>query len=215
MDAVEILCAQKPRTYEGQDGSGEFASYLDLDTGEEKMSQSAVFPFFDRLLRQEVFPGKPKGVADQLPIDLLALPEKVSSMTELFRTLRIAEEICLKLSFISGLVIGFSHCASEVESAANMPPTYWPLGLLAVCDVVDRCAFNNTSSPSSCRSPGAPSHRRLCLRRHWRERFRARKMEECDIWGGWEGTHPTVTRPMQLDMLQVLGRLVELLARSL
>ncbi|CAJ1349139.1 unnamed protein product, partial [Effrenium voratum] len=26
----------------------------------------------------------------------------VSSMTELFRTLRIAEEICLKLSFISG-----------------------------------------------------------------------------------------------------------------
>ena len=40
------------------------------------MSQSAVFPFFDRLLRQEVFPGKPKGVAEQLPIDLLALPEK-------------------------------------------------------------------------------------------------------------------------------------------
>ena len=103
------------------------------------MSQSAVFPFFDRLLRQEVFPGKPKGVAEQLPIDLLALPEKahlvdmdpmdpmdpgigiqltahaetvvtsvrvclqVNSMTELFRTLRIAEEICLKLSFISGL----------------------------------------------------------------------------------------------------------------
>ena len=105
------------------------------DTGEDKMSQSAVFPFFDRLLRQEVFPGKPKGVAEQLPIDLLALPEKahwlcgygsgerdwtrwntlklwcewpsvclqVSFMTELFRTLRIAEEICLKLSFISGL----------------------------------------------------------------------------------------------------------------
>lgn len=147
--------------------------------GEAKMSQSAVFPFFHRLLRQEVFPGKPKGVADQLPIDLLALPEKapcvtliifylfglwlckeekkwtnstvpqtaslleaqmnrfflllrniisldnlmhwtiddtckskavlssatllwqVNSMTELFRTLRIAEEICLKLSFIS------------------------------------------------------------------------------------------------------------------
>lgn len=43
------------------------------------MSQSAVFPFFDRLLRQEVFPGKPKGVAEQLPIDLLALPEKAHS----------------------------------------------------------------------------------------------------------------------------------------
>lgn len=38
-----------------------------------------------------------------------------------------------------------------------------------------------------------------------------RKLEECDIWGGWDGNHPTVTRPMQLDMLQVLGRLVELL----
>jgi hypothetical protein len=43
------------------------------------MSQSAVFPFFDRLLRQEGFPGKPKGVAEQLPIDLLALPEKAHS----------------------------------------------------------------------------------------------------------------------------------------
>ncbi len=51
------------------------------DTGEAKMSQSAVFPFFDRLLRQEVFPGKPKGVADQLPIDLLALPEKAPCVT--------------------------------------------------------------------------------------------------------------------------------------
>lgn len=45
------------------------------------MSQSAVFPFFHRLLRQEVFPGKPKGVADQLPIDLLALPEKAPCVT--------------------------------------------------------------------------------------------------------------------------------------
>ncbi|CAK9049003.1 unnamed protein product [Durusdinium trenchii] len=169
VDAVEILCAQKPRTYEGQDGSGEFASYLDLDTGEEKMSQSAVFPFFDRLLRQEVFPGRPKGVAEQLPIDLLALPEKVSSMTELFRTLRIAEEICLKLSFISR----------------------------------ERCEY-------------AP-YLLVCLQQHLFTKLLplprgpfSSKLEECDIWGGWDGSHPTVTRPMQLDMLQVLGRLVEL-----
>ncbi|CAE7709209.1 SRT2 [Symbiodinium sp. CCMP2456] len=53
VDAIDVLCSQKPRTYEGQDGSGEFSSYLDLDTGEEKVSQSAIFPFFDRLLRQE------------------------------------------------------------------------------------------------------------------------------------------------------------------
>jgi len=169
VDAIEILCAQKPRTYEGQDGSGEFASYLDLDTGEDKMSQSAVFPFFDRLLRQEVFPGKPKGVAEQLPIDLLALPEKVSSMTELFRTLRIAEEICLKLSFISR----------------------------------ERCEY-------------AP-YLLVCLQQHLFTKLLplprgpySSKQEECDIWGGWDGNHPTVTRSMQLDMLQVLGRLVEL-----
>ncbi|CAK9109151.1 Uncharacterized protein SCF082_LOCUS50723 [Durusdinium trenchii] len=180
VDAVEILCAQKPRTYEGQDGSGEFASYLDLDTGEEKMSQSAVFPFFDRLLRQEVFPGRPKGVAEQLPIDLLALPEKahrdltrVSSMTELFRTLRIAEEICLKLSFISR----------------------------------ERCEY-------------AP-YLLVCLQQHLFTKLLplprgpfSSKLEECDIWGGWDGSHPTVTRPMQLDMLQVLGRLVERLGED-
>ncbi|CAE7195129.1 unnamed protein product, partial [Symbiodinium microadriaticum] len=164
-----VLCSQKPRTYEGQDGSGEFSSYLDLDTGEEKVSQSAIFPFFDRLLRQEVFPGKPKGVADQLPIDLLALPEKVNSMTEFFRTLRIAEEICLKLSFISR----------------------------------ERCEY-------------AP-YLLVCLQQHLFTKLLplprgpfSSKLEECDIWGGWDSSHPTVTRPMQLDMLQVLCRLTEL-----
>ena len=43
------------------------------------------------------------------------------------------------------------------------------------------------------------------------KRHLPRKQEECDIWGGWDGNHPTVTRSMQLDMLQVLGRLVEFL----
>ena len=33
---AQVLCSQKPRTYEGQDGSGEFSSYLDLDTGEDQ-----------------------------------------------------------------------------------------------------------------------------------------------------------------------------------
>ncbi|CAE8587704.1 unnamed protein product [Polarella glacialis] len=101
VESIETICAQKPRSYEGQDGSGAISSFLDLESGEDLASQSCIFPFFDRLLRQEVFPGKPKGVAEQLPIDLLALPQKVCSMTELFRTLRIAEEICLKLAFVS------------------------------------------------------------------------------------------------------------------
>ncbi|CAJ1434089.1 unnamed protein product, partial [Effrenium voratum] len=173
VDSIEVVCSQKPRTYEGQDGSGEFASFLDLDNGEEKTCQSAVFPFFDRLLRQEVFPGKPKGVADQLPIDLLALPEKVSSMTELFRTLRIAEEICLKLSFISR----------------------------------ERCEY-------------AP-YLLVCLQQHLFTKLLplprgpySTKQEECDIWGSWDTAHPTVTRPMQLDMLQVLLRLTELFVCS-
>jgi hypothetical protein len=100
VDSVEKTIETKPRPYGFEDAS--VLPVMDLNAGEDEAPSEewGLFPFFDRLLREAKSPGEKTGIPLLVPIDLLAMPEKITDLEGALQALRLCEELCGKLSFV-------------------------------------------------------------------------------------------------------------------
>lgn len=95
VDGVRALYASKPQL-----GSGESKSFVSLSNTDPASEEHVLHPFFERVVFQDVAGKEKEGVPlpKQLPVDLYALPKRVTNPEEAMAVLRHTEILCLQLT---------------------------------------------------------------------------------------------------------------------